>query len=153
MLETHPGVLGAVLGNGTGELHCHCKTKRGVKKAQNDGNLLDSSAVLAHASRADLQTTIMQLEQTRASLVAAPEAAIVVRSRMEALKTEVYTRDPMCVQMSKLHGAIERRSRSMPRKRHWPKTQQPWPVRRTTTETWWTGARLLLPEKKGAGLV
>ena len=33
------------------------------------------------------------LEQTRASLVAAPEAAIVARSRMEALKTELYTRD------------------------------------------------------------
>ena len=36
-----------------GGTRCHCKTKKGVKKAQSDGNLLDSSAMLAHASRAD----------------------------------------------------------------------------------------------------
>ena len=64
--------------------------------------------MLAHASRADLQTTIRQLERTRASLVAATDAEVAVRMRIEALKTELYSRDPPCVQMSKLHGAIER---------------------------------------------
>ena len=63
--------------------------------------------MLAHASRADLQTTVRHLEQTRASLVAAPDADVAVRICIEALKTELYTRDPPCVQTSKLHGAIE----------------------------------------------
>ena len=88
-----------------------------MKKAQSDGNLLDSSAVLAHASRADLQTTIRQLERTRASLVAAPDAEVAVRMRIEALKTELYTRDPPCVQMSKLHGAIERAAKQVDAKK------------------------------------
>ena len=88
-----------------------------MKKAQSDGNLLDSSAVLAHASRADLQTTIRQLERTRASLVAAPDAKVAVRMRIEALKTELYTRDPLCVQMSKLHGATERAAKQVDAKK------------------------------------
>ena len=69
-----------------------------MKKAQSDGDLLDSSAVLAHASRADLQTT-------------------AVRMRIEALKTELYTRDPPCVQMSKLLGAIERAAKQVDAKK------------------------------------
>ena len=69
--------------------------------------------MLAHASRADLQTTIRQLEQTRASLVAAPDAEVAVRMRMEVLKTERYTRDPPWVQMSKLHGAKERAAKQV----------------------------------------
>ena len=100
-----------------GGTRCYCKTKKGVKNAQSDGNLLDSSAVLAHASRADLQTTIRQLERTRASLVAAPNAEVAVRMRIEALKTELYTRDPPCVQMSKLHGAIERAAKQVDAKK------------------------------------
>ena len=88
-----------------------------MKKAQSDGNLLDSSAVLAHASRADLQTTIRQLERTRASLVAAPDAEVAVRMRIEALKTELHTRDPPCVPMSKLHGAIERAAKQVDAKK------------------------------------
>ena len=42
-----------------------------------------------------------QLERTRASLVAAPDAEAAVRVRTEAMKTELYTRDPPCVQMFK----------------------------------------------------
>ena len=79
---------------------CCCKTKKDAKKALSDGNLLDSNAVLACASRADLQTTIRQLEKTRAWLVPAPDAEAAVRICTEALKTELYTRDPPCVLMS-----------------------------------------------------
>ena len=79
---------------------CCCKTKKDAKKVLSDGNLLDSNAVLACASRADLQTTIRQLEQTRAWLVPAPDAEAAVRICTEALKTELYTRDPPCVLMS-----------------------------------------------------
>ena len=96
---------------------CYLKTKKGAKKAQSDGNLLDSSAVLAHASRADLHTTVRQLERTRASLVAVPDADVAVRMRIEALKTELYTRDPLCVQMSKLHGAMERAAKQVDAKK------------------------------------
>ena len=53
----------------------------------------------------------------RASLVAAPDAEVSVRNRIEALKTELYTRDPPCVQMSKLHGAIGRIAKQVNSKR------------------------------------
>ena len=96
---------------------CYCKTKKGAKKAQSDGNLLDSNAVLAYASRSDLETTIRQLERTRASLVAAPDAEAAVRVRMESLKTEIYTREPPCVQMSELHGALERAAKQVDAKK------------------------------------
>ena len=40
-----------------------------------------------------------------------------MRMRIEALKTELYTRDPPCVQMSKLHGAIERAAKQVDAKK------------------------------------
>ena len=59
-------MLGAVPGSGKVALVAIARPRKCEKKAQSDGNLLDSSAVLAHASRADLQTTIRQLERTGA---------------------------------------------------------------------------------------
>ena len=50
-------------------------------------------------------------------MVAAPDAEVAVRVRMEALKTELYTRDPPCAQMSKLHGAIERAAKQVDAKK------------------------------------
>ena len=79
-----------------GGTRCCWKTTKGAKKAQSDGNLLDSSAVLAHASRADLHTTIRQLERTRASLVAAPDAETAVRIRLLLSLLECELSDTAC---------------------------------------------------------
>ena len=49
--------------------------------------------------------------------MAAPDAEVAVRMRIEALKTELYTRDPPCVQMSKLHSAIERAAKQVDAKK------------------------------------
>ena len=110
-----------------GGTRCYRKTKKGAKKAQSDGNLLDSSAVLAHASRADLQTTIKQLEPTGASLVAAPDAEVAVRIRIGAQKRLIFTREILRVSICQSCTLPKRgqRSRSMPRKRHWLKFRQP----------------------------
>ena len=72
---------------------CYCKTKKGAKKAQSDGNLLDSNAVLEYASRSDLQTTIRQLERTKASLVTAPDAEAAVRVPEDGA---LHERSPVC---------------------------------------------------------
>ena len=117
MLEIHPGVLGAVPGSGKVALVAVARPRKVRRKPRAMNNLLDSSAVQAHASRAELQTTLRQLERTRASLVAAPDAEVAVRMRIEALKTELYTRDPPCVQMSKLHSAIERAAKQVDAKK------------------------------------
>ena len=119
MLETHPGVLGAVLGSGKEAIFAIARPRK-CEESQSDGSLLDSNAVLAHASWADLQTITRQLGQTRASLLAARDAEVAVRVRIEALKTELYTRDPPCVQTSKLYGAIERAAKQVDAKKEAP---------------------------------